>query len=387
MIIKSLLLIAIIHTCLSSAILSQTEKAPICNFCKPFEAFSPTMKEANWPYGKMKIYDGRLYLLYMEIERHLKVNFTDSNDINGNTFIISKSLDSLGSPFSAPLVVKSGGPGLRPAPGTLGICPNGDFITIIHPFQPVTKQEVSLFRQDRPAIMMRSTDKGKTWTETDWKDDKGNIISCLYIQNFKTLASGRSLLFVVSFDRNERVFYYSDDPDCKTWTKGKPIDVHPWIESANAGNITEASVVELPDGTLLATFRRRFGLMGNENRLLYSISKDQGITWADLKFTNVEASGNNGILSYNTRNDRVRLLSCSRSKENPGLFLQTASVENAKRGQFGPRTKIVSGVASGDFGNPAHQTTSDGTEIIMYYSTPGKKSYTAHFMTYGTITE
>ena len=146
--------------------------------------------------------------------------------------------------------------------------------------------EIALFyllknsTKDCRPLMRRSFDEGKTWSEPTCciTDDVGYYV--LNNDRVIQLKSGR-LLFAVSkhgfdgskFDNLGRVTTFSSDDNGKTWQRGKSLlEVHDAKGTFKAAQ--EPGVVELKDGSILLWIRTNAGCQ------YMSRSTDGGVSWS-----------------------------------------------------------------------------------------------------------
>jgi sialidase-1 len=137
-----------------------------------------------------------------------------------------------------------------------------------------------------PTYVMRSTDKGKSWSSMeklhdDWTGATRDIIQT---------DSGRvcfTSMKMLSHPGRHSVLTYSTMDDGKTW---KPSNVLDMGGRGHHGGITESTIVELNDGRLMQYIRTNWGCFWRAE------SVDDGLSWHLYGPVDIKASSAPGIL-------------------------------------------------------------------------------------------
>ena len=137
-----------------------------------------------------------------------------------------------------------------------------------------------------PVYVTRSLDEGNTWEEPRLIHDGW----CGYVRNIIQLRSGRVVLVsqvaVPDPGHHVSMTYVSDDEGL-TWERSNLIDLGG--RGDHAGGV-EPTVVELKDGRIWMLIRTYTG------RFWEAYSADEGLTWTDIRPSEIEASGAPGVL-------------------------------------------------------------------------------------------
>jgi sialidase-1 len=137
-----------------------------------------------------------------------------------------------------------------------------------------------------PHFVTRSTDDGRTWSEPvmlhqEWTGEVRNIIQ---------LKSGRLVLSSMKLlhkpGRHAVLTYWSDD-DGVTWKGSNLIDLG---GQGHHGGVTEATIEELKDGSVLMLMRTNWG------EFWRVISRDGGAHWREMGPSGIDASSAPGLL-------------------------------------------------------------------------------------------
>lgn len=137
-----------------------------------------------------------------------------------------------------------------------------------------------------PHYVCRSVDGGKTFEPAvmlheDWTGEIRNIIET---KSGKLILSSMKLLH--NPGRHSVLTYVSAD-DGQTWTPSNIIDLG---GVGHHGGVTEASVEQLADGSILMLLRTNWG------EFWRAISHDEGLTWRDIQPSGIDASSAPGLL-------------------------------------------------------------------------------------------
>lgn len=221
-------------------------------------------KDGSYPHGEAtdKVLEpGKPYL---------GAHIITSKD-NGRTWSKPNYIDTKDMPFSnlegptdAPVEMTDGSIIM----GIIGYSPKGD-------------------KGNRASVMLRSTDKGKTWKYLSTiANDPGGKLGGFLEPGIVRTKSGR----IVSVMRNhgaDQAMYstYSDD-DGKTWA--------PVQKTAMIGH--PADVIQLNDGRMMATYGIRTGPHAKPGGIRACFSKDNGKTW-DIS---TEVQLRNDFLNWDT---------------------------------------------------------------------------------------
>jgi sialidase-1 len=137
-----------------------------------------------------------------------------------------------------------------------------------------------------PHYVTRSTDNGQTWSEPvklheEWTGEIRNIIQ---------LKSGRLVLSSMKLLHNpgrHSVLTYGSDDDGVTWKGSNLIDLG---GQGHHGGVTEATIEELKDGSVLMLLRT------NWQQFWRAISHDGGAHWREIVPSGIDASSAPGLL-------------------------------------------------------------------------------------------
>ncbi|MFA5865889.1 MAG: sialidase family protein [Phycisphaerae bacterium] len=139
---------------------------------------------------------------------------------------------------------------------------------------------------------IRSTDGGKSWSQPQTLIEDSRPIHCYFGQAIR-VKSGRILLPVYSFSEHitpprGQVMILSSQDDGQTWAFLSFIEQD---KSTLGSMINETSIIELPDGRILAISRT--DLFDTEKGFplgTRSISQDGGLSWTPATFININIS-------------------------------------------------------------------------------------------------
>lgn len=137
-----------------------------------------------------------------------------------------------------------------------------------------------------PNYVMRSVDGGRTWGDVamlheDWTGELRNAIQT---------RAGRVVISSMKMLHNpgrHGVLTYVSDDEGKTWAASPIIDLG---GCGHHGGVTEATVEELRDGRLWMLLRTNWG------RFWQAFSGDGGLSWREVRPTEIEASSAPGLL-------------------------------------------------------------------------------------------
>jgi len=238
-----------------------------------------------------------------------------------------------------------------------------------------------------PVTMYQSKDNGKTWQAeeiTILPNSKGHIPSMHMNEHGTTLAKGKYAGRLIRPTRyysggNDRKFWdehytnamYSDDGG-KTWQASEPFP---------AKGTGEATLVELPDGTIYYNSRRHKSTDGlNPRRRYAATSKDGGKTWENMWVVEELPDGDQnrdyglmaGLVRLPIENRDILLFSNIESEEGRKNGTVWASFDG---GKTWPVKRLVdkgsfaySSMAAGRAG-----TASEGIIYLLYESDGGAK--------------
>ncbi|MCX7824106.1 MAG: glycoside hydrolase, partial [Verrucomicrobiae bacterium] len=140
-----------------------------------------------------------------------------------------------------------------------------------------------------PVYVTRSSDDGETWEEPRKIQDGW----CGALRTMIQLRSGRLVLgcqAAVSDPGRHVCFSYASDDEGKTWKKSNVIDLGKYGGYGDHGGGIEPTLAQLKDGRLWMLIRTSRGCFTE------AFSADEGLTWADIKPSKIEASGSPGQL-------------------------------------------------------------------------------------------
>jgi len=140
-----------------------------------------------------------------------------------------------------------------------------------------------------PVYVIRSLDDGETWEEprrlqTGWS---GAIRQMIQLRSGKIVLISQQA--VRDPGRHVSFAYVSPD-DGRTWQKGDIIDLGEYGGYGDHGGGIEGTVAELRDGRLWLLLRTYRGMFTE------AFSKDDGLSWFDIRPSKIQASGSPGLL-------------------------------------------------------------------------------------------
>lgn len=186
-------------------------------------------------------------------QRHLGAYIITSND-NGHTWSQPNHIETKGMPFGslegptdAPIELPDGSILM----GIIGYSPAGD-------------------KGNRAAVMIRSTDQGKTWSYlSTMANDPGGKLGGFMEPGIVRTKAGRIVTGLRNHGTDHAIYItYSDDAG-KTWAPVK--------QTAMIGHPVD--LIELKDGRLMATYGIRPGRHTTPGGVRACFSRDQGETW------------------------------------------------------------------------------------------------------------
>ena len=140
-----------------------------------------------------------------------------------------------------------------------------------------------------PVYVTRSTDDGNTWHEPELIQDG----YCGALRSMIQLRGGRVVLgcqeAVSDPGRHVSCTYASDD-EGKTWKRSNVIDLGKYGGYGDHGGGIEPTLAQLRDGRLWMLIRTYRGCFSE------AYSDDEGLTWKDVRPSEIEASGSPGQL-------------------------------------------------------------------------------------------
>jgi len=137
-----------------------------------------------------------------------------------------------------------------------------------------------------PTYASRSMDEGGTWTDVQKLHDEWTGAN----QDILQTRAGRIVFTSMQMRHNpgrHSCLTYGSEDDGKTWQPSNVIDLG---GNGHHGGVTEGTIVELKDGTLLQYLRTNWG------EFWRALSQDQGRTWHPYGPSGVPASSAPGIL-------------------------------------------------------------------------------------------
>ncbi len=140
-----------------------------------------------------------------------------------------------------------------------------------------------------PVYVTRSTDQGETW-ETPIRLQEAY---CGALRTMIQLRSGRVVLACQAPASNPGrhvCFSHVSDDDGKTWKKSNVIDLGEYGGYGDHGGGIEPTLAQLKDGRLWMLLRTSRGCFTE------AFSRDEGLTWTDIRPSKIEASGSPGQL-------------------------------------------------------------------------------------------
>ncbi len=137
-----------------------------------------------------------------------------------------------------------------------------------------------------PHYVTRSVDDGRTWSEPVKLHDEwtGEIRNMIQLRSGRLVVSSMKLLH--NPGRHAVLTYWSDD-DGVTWKGSNVIDLG---GQGHHGGVTEATIEELKDGSVLMLLRTNWG------QFWRAISRDGGAHWREMGPSGIDASSAPGLL-------------------------------------------------------------------------------------------
>ena len=124
--------------------------------------------------------------------------------------------------------------------------------------------------QNEAAVMLKSVDKGKTWTHlSTMAEDPGGKLGHFQEPGIVRTKTGRIVAAIRNQGQDNAIWTTWSDDDGKTWTpvKQSPMIGHP------------ADLIQLADGRLLCTYGQRSGRHSDPGGIRATFSVDNGETW------------------------------------------------------------------------------------------------------------
>ena len=185
--------------------------------------------------------------------RHLGAYIITSRD-NGHSWSEPQHIDtkempysSLEGPTDAPIELPDGSIVM----GIIGYSPAGD-------------------KGNRAAVMIRSTDKGKTWKHlSTMANDPGGKLGGFMEPGIVRTKSGRIITALRNHGTDHAIFVTHSDDDGKTWVPVK--------QTAMIGHPVD--LIQLEDGRVMATYGIRPGRHTTPGGVRACFSRDNGETW------------------------------------------------------------------------------------------------------------
>jgi sialidase-1 len=177
-----------------------------------------------------------------------------SSKDKGNTWSKPSYIDTKGMPFT-----DIEGPADAPIE-----MPDGSIVL------PVMAYNVRGDIRNQAAVLLRSTDKGVTWSYVaTMAQDPGGKLGGFAEPGLARTRTGRLVTALRNAGPENAIWVSWSDDDGKTWTRPKqtPMIGHP------------ADLVQLADGRLLCTYGSRPDRHANPGGIRASFSKDNGETW------------------------------------------------------------------------------------------------------------
>jgi sialidase-1 len=137
-----------------------------------------------------------------------------------------------------------------------------------------------------PQYVVRSTDEGKSWTDVQMLHESwtGEIRNAIETKSGKIIISSMNML---SNPGRHAVLSYVSEDDGVSWKRSNIIDLG---GVGHHGGVTEATIEQLTDGRILMYIRTNLG------RFWQAYSEDEGLSWREIKPSQVDASSAPGLL-------------------------------------------------------------------------------------------
>ena len=218
--------------------------------------------EWNWA-TKVNFNDGK---------RHLGTYIITSKD-NGRTWSQPNFVETKGMPFT-----DIEGPADAPiemADGSI--------------LMPVMGYNVRGDIRNQTAVLLRSSDKGKTWAHfSTMAEDPGGKLGTFQEPAIVRTKSGRIIAAIRNRGPAEAIWTTYSDDDGKTW---KPVKPSPMIGHP-------ADLMQLADGRILCTYGLRSGIHSDPGGVRATFSEDNGETWQIEKEVRVRKDFLNMDIGY-----------------------------------------------------------------------------------------
>jgi hypothetical protein len=186
-------------------------------------------------------------------KQHLGTFVITSRD-NGRTWSKPSYISTRGMPFT-----DIEGPADAPIE-----MPDGSIL------MPVMGYNVRGDVRNEAAVMLKSTDKGNTWTYlSTMAEDPGGKLGHFQEPGIVRTRTGRIVAAIRNQGQDNAIWITWSDDDGKNWAPVKPSPMigHP------------ADLIELADGRLLCTYGQRSGRHNDPGGIRASFSADNGETW------------------------------------------------------------------------------------------------------------
>ena len=240
--------------------------------------------------------------------------------------------------------------------GGFDIMPNGDFLLGIE-YSGVEFREY------------RSIDNGLSWTSERMLKTSGGTVDVGGSTGYSPVglfSTGTSVIMGVidsppQIIRNSDVNGVNGNWDVINMVLGSGID----------GSPAEPNFIKCADGTIVSIWRRDIGvLVTNPGTPLFSISNDDGVTWSDLDYCNVDYFYRTNIsLVHHVNTGYIEVFASARTVDDLGsgtIWYSITNETDIKNGNLGTPIAIGSGSAGQDFGNQGASIADDGTLLMAY---------------------
>lgn len=208
---------------------------------------------------------------YVEEGKHYLGAYTIISTDNGNTWSQPDYIETKDMPFS-----NLEGPTDAPIE-----MPDGSILMAVIGYSP--KNDVG----NRSSVMLRSSDKGKTWKYVSTiATDPGGKLGGFMEPGIVRTKTGRIVAGLRNHAPENAIWMTYSDDDGKTWMPAWKTEMvgHP------------VDLIQLSDGRLMATYGIRAGIHANPGGIRACFSKDNGKTW-DIK---TEVQLRNDFLNVDT---------------------------------------------------------------------------------------